>query len=335
MSGNYQRFCRPFQDLYDRMAPNPAVRDAIPVLEEELRQNVLNSVNGHLPRWAEAIDQAPNAAPIRIHCEEGHVVIGGREHLDDAERVRLRQTLERLSPWRKGPFRWFGIEVDTEWRSNLKWDRIAPHITPLSGRVVLDVGCGNGYYGWRMLADGARWVLGLDPSILFTMQNQLALKYGQEAYPNYVAPMGAEALEGISLRFDTVFSMGVLYHRRSPMDHLLRHREWIRDGGEFVLETLVVDGPEGYALVPKDRYAKMRNVWFLPSPLTLEAWMRRCGFRDIRLVDRTQTTTMEQRRTSWMRFESLDSFLDPEDPNRTIEGYPAPERVVFIASVGA
>ncbi|MEY8213807.1 MAG: DUF1698 domain-containing protein, partial [Colwellia sp.] len=30
--------------------------------------------------------------------------------------------------------------------------------------------------------------------------------------------------------------------------------------------------------------------------------------------------------------QSLSDFLDPQDKNKTIEGYPAPQRAIFIAN---
>jgi tRNA (mo5U34)-methyltransferase len=42
----------------------------------------------------------------------------------------------------------------------------------------------------------------------------------------------------------------------------------------------------------------------------------------------------EQRRTTWMPFESLAHALDRNDPSRTVEGYPAPRRVAIIATRG-
>jgi tRNA (mo5U34)-methyltransferase len=126
--------------------------------------------------------------------------------------------------------------------------------------------------------------------------------------------------------------MGVLYHRRSPIDHLLMLRDLLRPGGELVLETLVIDRGNGNVLVPSGRYAKMRNVWFLPSVTELENWLRRVGFRVVRTVDVTATTIEEQRTTRWMRFESLRDFLDPTDTSRTIEGYPRPVRAIVLAS---
>ena len=93
----------------------------------------------------------------------------------------------------------------------------------------------------------------------------------------------------------------------------------------------MIDGKKGEVLVPERRYSKMNNVWFLPSCLTLESWLKRSGLKNIRLIDINQTSTEEQRRTEWMVFESLADFLDPKDNNKTIEGYPAPKRAIFLA----
>jgi len=125
--------------------------------------------------------------------------------------------------------------------------------------------------------------------------------------------------------------MGVLYHRRSPLDHLYELRACLRSGGELVLETLVIEGEEGTVLMPEGRYAKMRNVWFFPSIATMELWLRRCDFKDVRCVDVSTTSLDEQRATQWMTFESLADFLDPDDRTKTIEGHPAPMRAVFTA----
>ncbi len=108
-------------------------------------------------------------------------------------------------------------------------------------------------------------------------------------------------------------------------------RERLQRGGELVLETLVVEGDENTALVPAGRYARMRNVWFLPSTAMLARWLQRCGFEQVRVVDVSTTTVEEQRSTDWMRFESLSACLDPADASLTIEGYPAPRRAVLVA----
>src|SRR5690606_179086 len=131
-------------------------------------------------------------------------------------REQVEQALRQLMPWRKGPFRLFGVEVDTEWRSDWKWQRIAPHISSLDGRSVLDVGCGSGYHCWRMWAAGARQVVGIDPTLLYLFQFLVLKRYQLQA-PVWYAPVRLEEMPAIGQYFDTVFSMGVLYHRRSPL----------------------------------------------------------------------------------------------------------------------
>ena len=257
--------------------------------------------------------------------------LGNREELDPQTRKSLEQSLRALQPWRKGPFCVFGIDIDTEWRSDWKWQRLLPHISSLHNRRVLDVGCGNGYHCWRMLGEGAELVVGIDPSMLFLSQFSAIKGLMANAPEVHLLPLGIEALPSSMQAFDTVFSMGILYHRRSPMEHLQQLREALRSGGELVLETLVIEGDENQVLVPRGRYAKMRNVWFIPSTSALKLWLEKCAFRDVRIVDITATTTGEQRATNWMSFESLADFLDPGDQTKTIEGYPAPVRAVLLA----
>ena len=142
----------------------------------------------------------------------------------------------------------FGASIDTEWRSDWKWDRLKNHIEPLSGRKVLDIGCGSGYHCWRMRGAGAELVIGIDPTPLFIVQFFALQKYIQDHHVT-VLPMGIEHLPEKLRFFDTVFSMGVLYHRRSPFDHLIELRDCLVSGGELILETLVIDGDEGQVLV--------------------------------------------------------------------------------------
>lgn len=196
---------------------------------------------------------------------------------------------------------------------------------------MLDVGCGNGYYQWRMLGAGAKYVLGIDPNLLFLCQFLAIKKYLPEL-PVWMLPFTLDDFPQQSESFEVVFSMGVLYHRRSPIDHLLELKDCLVKGGELVLETLIVEGDEQQVLVPQDRYAQMRNVWFLPSVAALKLWLKRAGYSNIRCVDISQTTTQEQRSTDWMTYQSLPEFLNPNDHNLTIEGLPAPKRAVLLAT---
>jgi tRNA (mo5U34)-methyltransferase len=267
------------------------------------------------------------------HVDLGATVAVGRaEECSPAARDALRTHLMALQPWRKGPFALFGVAIDTEWRSDWKWNRVAPHLTPLDGRHVLDVGCGNGYYGWRMCADGAALVVGCDPTSLYVMQYLAMLRYIAPVRPhlrNVLLPARLEDLPAALAAFDTVFSMGVLYHRKDPSAHLRELHDQLRPGGELVLETLIVT--TGPTLVPSQRYARMRNVWSIPNAATLLDWVAAAGFCDARIVDITPTTVAEQRSTPWMPAESLAEALDRADPSRTVEGLPAPVRCIVIA----
>ncbi|MCU7845000.1 MAG: tRNA 5-methoxyuridine(34)/uridine 5-oxyacetic acid(34) synthase CmoB [Candidatus Thiodiazotropha sp. (ex Monitilora ramsayi)] len=288
--------------------------------------------HGDTPAWQAALSQLPPIETTGFSLDSPSIRAGIAADCDDRTRERIREQLMSLHPWRKGPFEICGLYLDSEWRSDWKWERLQPHIQPLRNRLVLDVGCGNGYYAWRMLGEGAKQVIGIDPTQLFLHQFEAVRHFLGRSHPVQLLPLGIEDLPPNLQAFDTVFSMGVFYHRRSPFSHLAELKGCLRKGGELVLETLVIEGGTNEVLVPDGRYAKMRNVWFIPSPTTLLSWLSRAGFRDAKLIDVSVTTTEEQRSTEWMRFESLAEYLDSMDPDKTVEGYPAPRRALIVAS---
>ncbi len=308
----------------------PALAEWFAELPPVLQKKFDPAQDKNLQRWFEALSALPAIKAREVELDRDLIQIGDAREIEADIRAQVESALRRLHPWRKGPFSLFGIHIDTEWRSDWKWQRLAAHIQPLAGRTVLDVGCGSGYHCLRMAGAGARLTLGIEPMRLYCCQFA-ALRHFLPEIPAAVLPFTLEELPADLKAFDTVFSMGVLYHRRSPIDHLYSLRACLRPGGELVLETLVIEGEKGEVLVPEGRYAKMRNVWFIPSCPELENWLKRCGYRNVRLIDRTPTTTAEQRSTGWMTFESLADFLDPQDPTRTIEGLPAPQRAIFLA----
>lgn len=293
--------------------------------------------HGKREEWHEILSALPDVKPSDYDIGVDRIRIGKASDIDDETREKLYSLLTSLHPWRKGPYELFGIHIDTEWHSDWKWQRIKDHLSSLQNRRVLDVGCGNGYHMWRMLAEGAQFVVGADPSQFFLVQFHTLKKYiGEE--PIHLLPFKSEELPALTTQFkgkgfDTVFSMGVLYHRVSPITHLQELKCFLRVGGELVLETLIIEGEEQELLLPRDRYAQMRNVWFLPSTALLVRMLERVGFKDVRVVDVNQTSIEEQRKTAWMTFDSLENFLDPDDHNKTIEGYPAPKRATLIATL--
>lgn len=281
----------------------------LPEIEPVIRRRLSKASHGDFPRWREAVEKLATAPDVPSR----------------------RDLLLSLKPWRKGPFDVGGVHIDAEWRSDLKWNRVRESIAPLHGRAVLDVGCGNGYYALRMHEAGARAVLGIDPTVLYVMQF-LAVTFETSQRAIAVLPLRLDELPEVPRVFDTTFSMGVLYHQRSPLDHLRQLRQTLRPDGQLVLETLFIPGDGSYACTPADRYARMKNVWMLPTIPELSTWLRRSGYCEIEIIDKSITSSDEQRATEWMAFDSLSDALDPENPDRTIEGWPAPRRVIVTAT---
>ena len=277
-----------------------------------LRDRLGGKTHGDWQRWSDVVEALPAA---RSNSEN------------------LRGLLLGLSPWRKGPLLLDDIEIDTEWRSDWKWARVKDSIAPLTDRNVLDVGSGNGYYALEMRKAGAASVIGVDPTLLFAMQF-LAINVFEQDDSIFILPLRLEETPAANNAFDTTFSMGVLYHQRDPLAHLHHLRTTLRQGGQLVLETIYLPGDNLRAATPDSRYARMRNVWSLPTVAQLVQWLDATGYVDIEVVDQAVTTTAEQRSTEWMKFESLREALDPDDPSKTVEGWPAPHRVVITATSG-
>ena len=292
--------------------------------------------HGDFPDWIDAINGLPELSPSAVSLGADTILVGAATDCSAAQRETMRRHLQRLLPWRKGPFNLFGLEIDAEWRSDMKWRRLQDRISPLPGRTVLDIGCGNGYYGWRMLGAGAARVVGTDPTLRYVMQQRAVAKYLPDA-PFDILPFTLETMvadgAGSLLPpdgFDTVFSMGVIYHRRDPENHIRDLLKFLRPGGQLVLESLIIDGKFGDLLQPGDRYARMRNIWAIPSIATLKNWLSDAGLTSIEVADISVTTPAEQRGTEWTFEQSLSDFLDPGNSSLTIEGYPAPKRAILI-----
>jgi tRNA (mo5U34)-methyltransferase len=295
----------------------------------ELSKQSFSVNNGNIPSWENAISEIKNQNSGVLNYVAPYLNINS----NNIDVSTLEQSLKQLMPWRKGPYQIGNLHLDSEWRGDMKWDRLASHIQPLKGKTVLDVGSGNGYLTYKMVMAGAKLALGIEPFLLFNYQFQ-AIRTLINNPPNaFVLPLRLEDMPDDAI-FDTVFSMGVLYHQKDHMMHLHKLKKMLSGGGELVLETLVIDTKDGDQIIPEDRYARMRNVWCLPSTETLGTWLTKAGFNNIQLVDVNQTTSEEQRATHWIgdNTQSLKDFLDPNDANLTIEGLPAPKRAIFICS---
>ena len=316
-------------EVFFEFTKNSNLEQFHPQLRHVLQQHYELKNHGRSIEWDRALESMPQIECADYSFTDDSVFIVKPEHLA-LDSMEYKQHLKAFMPWRKGPWNLLGVEIQTEWHSDWKWQRIEPHISPLEGRQVLDIGTGNGYFLFRMLGAGASLALGIDPTRIFLYQFHAAQRL-LPANGAYLLPLRSEQLPAFGC-FDTVFCLGVLYHRRSPIDHIQELMSYLRPGGELVLETLVVPGDINTILVPPERYAKMANVWFLPSTEALENMLRKVGLENVRTVDVSQTTTAEQRATEWMTFHSLADFLDPNDPKRSIEGHPAPLRATLVAT---
>ena len=293
----------------------------------EISNQSYQANNGNIPKWSQAIDIIDSLPKGKLSLKQPYININH----DSIDSESLFNALHKLAPWRKGPFMINEITLESEWDGNMKWQRITKHIKPLINKRVLDVGAGNGYFTLRMAMEGAKRALGIEPFLLFNYQFRAIKSMIESPLNALLLPIRLENMPKIAI-FDTVFSMGVLYHQRDHMAHLSQLHEMMMPDAELVLETLVLENPEDYVLVPKSRYAQMRNVYSIPSIKTLKSWLNDANFNNIRVVDVSKTTIAEQRKTPWIgeNGASLEDFLDPIDDSLTIEGYPAPKRAIVV-----
>lgn len=261
----------------------------------------------------------------------GPIVSVGREgDLNDAQRKLLPELLAGLIPWRKGPFSYFGSPIEAEWRSERKWKRILPHLDSPGGKRIADVGCNNGYYMLRASSYQPELVVGFEPQERCWYQFELfrrALDLPHLVFELFTS----EQLCFFPGFFDIVLCLGVIYHCENPLGLLFEIHNSMKPGSQLILECQAIPGDQPTALFPPRRYAKARNVYFLPTASCLQAWLKRVGFVDVSIFSTVKVTTEEQRKTPLAPYESLNDFLDPSDPTKTIEGFPAPLRVCVKA----
>ena len=256
--------------------------------------------------------------------------IGKEDDLSKEDRNRVFDVMRTFMPWRKGPFQVFGIDIDAEWRSERKWNRLAPHLPSLENKVIADIGCNNGYYMFRMAHHHPRLVLGFEPYVQhyytfrtlngFAGQNNLKIDL-----------LGVEHIALFPESFDVIFLLGIIYHRPSPLETLRDIFSALKPGGTLLLESQAIPGEAPIALFPEKTYAKVPGSWFIPTGACLANWLARTGFNSIELFCQHPMNAEEQRKTDWMIFESYEDFIDKERSELTIEGYPAPWRVFLKA----
>lgn len=262
----------------------------------------------------------------------GDVVrIGAEADLSPDQRPQVYRVLRGFMPWRKGPFSVFGIDIDAEWRSERKWNRIVPELPDLTNKTVADIGCNNGYYMFRMAHHRPALVLGFEPYVQHYYAFRLLNGFAGQPHLQ-VELLGIEHLALFPDSFDVIFCLGILYHRPSPLEALRDLYAALKPGGWLIVESQAIPGQAPVALFPGSTYAKVPGTWFVPTGACLYNWLARTGFREIRLFCEHAMSSAEQRRTAWMDFESYEDFIDKDNHELTVEGYPAPWRVLLKAA---
>ena len=279
----------------------------------------------------EAITTLPDALEIESQSLDDVVAVEFT-HISPQQEASILQAAQRLKPWRKGPFKISDTFIDSEWQSFIKYNLLEPHFD-LRDKIVGDIGCNNGYYLFRMQTQNPKKLVGFDPS---------AITYSQFQFVNHFLKseivyelLGVEHVEYYEHKFDILFCLGVLYHRSDPVAMLKSLYKGLNKGGELILDTFMIDGEEEISLTPRERYSKIPNIYFIPTVNALKNWCYRAGFESIEVLAIKKTELDEQRKTEWIDSQSLDHFLDPDDENKTIEGYPAPKRVYIKAFKGS
>jgi len=312
--------------------------DFFPIVDQEPISRLLNQkeawINQEKKGFLRYRRPLEEVAHLRAsHCDfSGDVVrIGTAEDISASEHQRLHAILKGLMPWRKGPFSVFDIDIDAEWRSQRKWNRLLPNLPDLTGKVIADIGCNNGYYMFRMVPYAPAFVLGFEPYVhhyfAFSLLNTFAAQENLK-----VELLGIEHLTLFPECFDVIFCMGILYHRPSPIGALQELLSALKPGGWLMIESQAIPGDGSIALFPEQTYAKVPGTWFVPTATCLHNWLTRAGFSQVECFCQHAMSSEEQRRTAWMEFESYQDFIDKDNPRLTIEGYPAPQRVFFKAT---
>jgi len=258
------------------------------------------------------------------------IQVGKREEIDEDTYNRIYEAAKIIMPWRKGPFNIFGVEIDTEWKSYKKYNLLKPYFN-LKDKIVGDIGCNNGYYLFRMLEEKPKKLIGFDPMAIMKVQFDFVNKFIKSDIQYEL--LGVEHLPYYKQKFDTLFCLGVLYHRSDPISTLKSLAGSLNKNGELFLDTFMIDGEEEKVLTPKDRYSKIPNIYFIPTINALKNWLFRAKFKKIEIIAVIKTELDEQRYTKWIDTESLNNFLDKNNPDLTVEGYPAPKRVYLKATI--
>ncbi len=274
-------------------------------------------------------------------------------YIQDQDITALQTLALELKPWRKGPFCFYYLSpdiqatntilqkentqqeyfyIDSEWQSTKKMQLILQALHTinftLENKLVLDVGCNNGYYMFDLALRGVKHITGIDPIAIFFLQFYFIYKLSSIQHCSFRL-LGVQDVAQLHNKYDLILCLGVLYHRKEPLQTLKQLKSVLQPNGILILETLIIHDDMPICLCPYPTYAKMSNVFYIFSPSALKNCALHAGFKTCELLSFSYTDNTEQRTTDFINTQSLgDSLL----ATQTIEGYPPACRGIFVLS---
>jgi len=269
--------------------------------------------------------------PRGMRTNSGIICLEG-DHETEASAEAARKIAHELIPWRKGPFCLGGLSIDAEWRSDLKWNRLRPASIDFRNKVVADVGCNNGYYLFQIASQGAREVVGFDPTIKYKMQYDLVAAHAPEL-PIEFRLEGWQALREHESRFDIIFLMGINYHDPDPYEIYHACRSALKPGGLMICESIIARGASELTIYPPGKYFGIGGVYGVPTTASLMQDLLACGFHNVYVQNMAEMTSIEQRASEFSPQKSLADFQRADGWSNDANGmsYPPLWRAAIFA----
>lgn len=267
------------------------------------------------------------------NVSKGQIEFGLASELSLAHKKLFVDHLRQLGPWKKGPFSFFGVEIDAQWRSDIKWDRLHStlDLDEIKGKKVADIGCHNGYFLWRLLEHDPEFILGIEPTLQHFLSFSLMKDFLISSPQNIsYLPTNANILVRFEKFFDLVFCLGVLYHTKDPLGLMQICRNALAPKGKVIFDTLIYPSDSEVSFTPHKKYAGIGGVWHVPSEKVFFTWAQRTGFKKCTRLYLGEQTYDEQKQTDWCSQPGQTSFLSKDDLSQTCEGYLAPLRAYYL-----
>lgn len=299
-----------------------------PVDLQKVRELAIAELKQQRPHYRHIFAMPARAAQHKDFCAAA-VTLGTAAELDADARQVLWRCCSFFKPWKKGPWSLFGIDIDAEWRSDLKWQRLEKKLQGLRGKKIADIGCHNGYFMFRLAAHNPALVVGFEPNLRSYFNFHFLQRFARVEHL-YFEPFGVAHLDHYPAFFDLVLCLGILYHHTDPVAILRSIHRSLAKGGRVLIDCQGIDSPTPTLLLPARRYAGASGIWYLPSKQALTHWLQRTNFRHIDFFYEGYLSSTEQRRTAWADIDSLADFVCHKK-RTTVEGYPAPWRMYVEA----